>query len=353
MTNDKPAVLVILYPGCISYEVALAAELASEKYDIITASPDGEDIKDHSGLPIKTQLSYQNVSIEGLAGVLVPGGDPGSLIHNKDVERIIARAHEKGLVIGAICAGPYVLAKSGILKGKTIAHGYGEEQLEFLGEVFTGVTLTKEMLYVDGNILTAKPEAHIAFGVEFAYKLGVVQGNDTPDLRQYYRGLPRKLIRPLALAIIRNERGELLLQEGYDSVKKEKFYRPLGGGIDFQETGEAAVVRELEEELGAKAHVSRLVATFENIYEFEGRPGHEIVLLFEAEFDDPSMYEKHEMTVVEGGQVISRAVWRSLEQIRAEQTNLYPEGLDEALTSQKPERPKIRVYSSLLANLVP
>jgi ADP-ribose pyrophosphatase YjhB (NUDIX family) len=159
----------------------------------------------------------------------------------------------------------------------------------------------------------------------------VVQGNDAPNLRQYYRGLPRKQIRPLALAIIRNKRGEILLQEGYDSVKKEKFYRPLGGGIDFQERGEAAIVRELREELGAKAHVNRLLATFENIYEFEGRPGHEIALLFEAEFDDPAMYEKHEMNVIETGQIIGRAVWRSVEQVRAEGAGLYPAGLEEVL----------------------
>jgi hypothetical protein len=36
-------ILVLLYPGCIAFEVALAAELLSRKFRILTVTPDGED----------------------------------------------------------------------------------------------------------------------------------------------------------------------------------------------------------------------------------------------------------------------------------------------------------------------
>jgi 8-oxo-dGTP pyrophosphatase MutT (NUDIX family) len=40
-----------------------------------------------------------------------------------------------------------------------------------------------------------------------------------------------------------------LVAHGHDSVKSEDFYRPLGGGIEFGELSEAALRREIKEEL--------------------------------------------------------------------------------------------------------
>jgi|GEM_PF-6087287 NUDIX domain len=55
-------------------------------------------------------------------------------------------------------------------------------------------------------------------------------------------------IRALALALI--WRGdELLLMEGDDPAKRQTFYRPLGGGVEFGERARDAVIREFAEEL--------------------------------------------------------------------------------------------------------
>jgi 8-oxo-dGTP pyrophosphatase MutT (NUDIX family) len=55
-------------------------------------------------------------------------------------------------------------------------------------------------------------------------------------------------IRPLAICVFRNE-DRILVNEGYDPVKQEAFYRPLGGGIEFGESSMDTVCRELMEEL--------------------------------------------------------------------------------------------------------
>ncbi len=56
-------------------------------------------------------------------------------------------------------------------------------------------------------------------------------------------------IRPIAICVCRaGER--ILVAEGYDSVKEQIFYRPLGGSIEFGERGEEAVRREFQEEIG-------------------------------------------------------------------------------------------------------
>ena len=58
----------------------------------------------------------------------------------------------------------------------------------------------------------------------------------------------RSRIRPLALCVIRHG-DAILVSEGHDPVKQQTFYRPPGGGIEFGETGQQTVVRELMEEM--------------------------------------------------------------------------------------------------------
>ncbi len=325
----KEKVVVTLYPGCISFEVALTAELLSEKYQILNATPDGRDLTDSTGLPLKAQLSYADVKLEDCRAVLVPGGNPDSLIQNKEIDRILTEANQAGLLIGGICAGPSVLGKAGILKGRKIAHGYGKKQLDYLKDIFRGVTLTDELFVIDGNIVTAKPEAHIDFAVEIGCRLDVVDADKSGRLKEYYRGTLGRKIRPLALALLKNNKGQMLLHKAYDSSKKETFYRPLGGGIEFHESGKIAVEREIDEELGLKVTVHKLVETFENIFVYEGKPGHEIVMLFETEFKDPKNYDRAEIDIVESGKVISQAVWRTVEEIRLEGAKLYPAGIED------------------------
>ena len=181
-------VAVLTYPGCISLEVALAAELLSQRFRIVNATPDGRDVDGNSGLPLKAQASYASLNLENCRAILVPGGDPGCLVGNRDVISVLQEADRRRLYIAAICAGPSVLGMAGILKGRRIAHGYGPEQLEFLKEIFTEVQLSDEVFVEDGHILTAKPQAHIQFGVELAARLGIGDPATTTKRIDYYRG---------------------------------------------------------------------------------------------------------------------------------------------------------------------
>ena len=58
-----------------------------------------------------------------------------------------------------------------------------------------------------------------------------------------------KEIRPIVLGIARRD-NKILVSEGYDKIKKQTFYRCLGGGIEFLETSQIALKREYKEELG-------------------------------------------------------------------------------------------------------
>jgi 8-oxo-dGTP pyrophosphatase MutT (NUDIX family) len=132
-------------------------------------------------------------------------------------------------------------------------------------------------------------------------------------------------IRPLAICLFRHG-DRILVHEGIDTVKGIRFARPLGGGIDFGETSLDAIRREIREELGAEITDVKLLGILESIYVYEGKPGHEIVFVYDGLFVDEHLYTQETLTVTEGKQVFE-ATWRSLDEMRGEPLVLVPESL--------------------------
>ena len=138
-------------------------------------------------------------------------------------------------------------------------------------------------------------------------------------------------IRPLAICICRDG-DRILVAEYFDSVKRETFYRPLGGAIEFGERGAETVTRELREELGAEVRNIGYLGTIENLFTHEGQPGHEIVLVYDGKLVDKSLYARGFLDGVEDGNAPFKAVWRTLAGFRETGDRLYPDGLLEMLT---------------------
>jgi ADP-ribose pyrophosphatase YjhB (NUDIX family) len=155
-------------------------------------------------------------------------------------------------------------------------------------------------------------------------------GRDSMPPKYKATAVPK--IRPLAIVLLR--RGErLLVMDCYDSVKRERFYRPVGGGIEFGETAAAAARREIREELDARLRQVRLAGVLENLFTCEGNRGHEIVFVYEAEFADNSLYRRKSLTIHEGDLKIP-AVWKSLREMKRSRRPLYPDGLEDLLANR-------------------
>lgn len=139
-------------------------------------------------------------------------------------------------------------------------------------------------------------------------------------------------IRAMALCAVRNG-NRFLFQEGFDSATKETFARPAGGGIEFGEPAEEAVRREFREELDAELSNLRLLGVAESIFHFEGRPGHQIIFLFVAHFEDETLNKREEFEIQEK-RSRGRATWMSLEDLSRLKRPLYPSGLRELLSAE-------------------
>ncbi|MFW9768245.1 MAG: NUDIX hydrolase [Candidatus Thorarchaeota archaeon] len=139
-------------------------------------------------------------------------------------------------------------------------------------------------------------------------------------------------VRPIALCIVRN--GSKFLVEYYEwPTPKDRFYRPLGGEIEYGESGKDAIKREFREEIFAEIKDVQYLGTIENIFKVQGQIGHELVLLYDADFVDRTFYSKDVIEGVDGLESKRKvlAYWKTLEDIEEEGLPLYPDRLEEFL----------------------
>lgn len=109
----------------------------------------------------------------------------------------------------------------------------------------------------------------------------------------------RSDIRVKALALIRRG-AQILVHEVYEKDASQRLigYRTLGGHVEFGERAADTLVREIKEELNADVRILGLAGMSENIFIWGGKPGHEVIFVYEAEFVDQSFYERDTMLAV-------------------------------------------------------
>lgn len=144
-------------------------------------------------------------------------------------------------------------------------------------------------------------------------------------------------VRAIAICVFRMG-NKILVAEGYDQVKKQVFYRPLGGTIEFGEPAAKTIKREIQEELHLDTMGIKYLGTLENIFTYEGQTGHEIVLIFDGEFQDAGVYHLSVLHGIEGDGAEITATWKELNGFSPGNSGLgpplYPTGLLELLQGQ-------------------
>lgn len=112
-------------------------------------------------------------------GVVIPGGMPGAtnLRDNSEVVEIVKEFNKVKKLIAAICAGPIVLEKAGIIGGVNLTSYPGfEDQLE-------GCKYCEDSVVRDGHIITARgPSIAEDFVIEIIdYLLGQGKINELKE----------------------------------------------------------------------------------------------------------------------------------------------------------------------------
>lgn len=129
-------------------------------------------------------------------------------------------------------------------------------------------------------------------------------------------------IRIKAMCLFRKDEN-ILVSKGFDKIKKEHFYRLLGGSINFFETGEAGVRREIQEELNSEIENLELLDVIENLFIYEGEKAHEIVFLYSGVLSHKELYRQNPIHIFEDTYEFD-AAWISMNEIFNGKIPLYP-----------------------------
>ena len=129
-----------------------------------------------------------------------------------------------------------------------------------------------------------------------------------------------KEIRPVVLGVVKKD-NKILVSKGYDEIKDEIFYRCIGGGIEFLENSKDALKREFKEELNVDINVGKFLGISENIFVFNGRKGHELILFYEVNLNDSDYKEKYHII---DGDCETDAIWIDIKKFINKELIIYP-----------------------------
>lgn len=134
-------------------------------YETVTVGAEaGKTYPSKLGYPCVAQRSYDEVSADDFAGIVVPGGfAPDHIRRHPKANRLVADINAQGKLVAAICHGPWVLCSAyGMLKGRKMTSFFAIKD----DVVNAGAEWVDEAVVVDGNLVTSrKPEDLPAFCV--------------------------------------------------------------------------------------------------------------------------------------------------------------------------------------------
>jgi 4-methyl-5(b-hydroxyethyl)-thiazole monophosphate biosynthesis len=158
-------VLVPLAPGCEELEAVTIIDLLRRAdITVVVAGLIDGVITASRGVRLLPDVSLDEALKQDYDMIVLPGGLPGSdhLADDNRITEVLRSMNESGRFVGAVCAAPKVLARSGVLEGKRATAYPGVLNAELHPEI------TDEAVTRDGRIITSRSAGTV---MDFALEL--------------------------------------------------------------------------------------------------------------------------------------------------------------------------------------
>lgn len=130
---------------------------------LVSAQNRGKILSSHN-VSVDTDANFKDIDLKDYDGLVVPGGLKGveNLRDNILLINALQNFNEKGKMVAAVCAGPTVLGKAGIL------HGHKATCFPGMDKELNGADYKDEPVVVSDNIITGRG---LGASIPFALKI--------------------------------------------------------------------------------------------------------------------------------------------------------------------------------------
>lgn len=185
----KKKVYIYLFDGYSDWEIAyLTPEIRKNTdFEIVYFSENGKDVVSMGGLQVKIAESLNDVSIDHMTMLILPGGTMWEGKNKGEIEVLVRDAYSKGIPVAAICGAVNCLAELGILN--SVKHtGNDLNYLKAVAPSYTGDAYYEhELAFEDKGIITASGIAPIEFAREVFKITGLKSDEEIENWYQLFK----------------------------------------------------------------------------------------------------------------------------------------------------------------------
>ena len=171
-------IALLYYDGFSGFETVIMA-LLFKQHNLISIALENREYRSEENQRYFFDQLIQDVDVDGIDLLVIPGGDPALLVDNQELKHFIQQLVAGNKKIAGICGGASLLAGMGFLKGKRctgMTSGVTSAYPSY--SYYSESTVLDDYVVVDGNFITAQGQAYVEFAVELGFQMGLYQTSE-------------------------------------------------------------------------------------------------------------------------------------------------------------------------------